>query len=41
MHFDIDIHEAGCHPAALTGCGGRESADGGPPEECEKAVGAG
>ena len=25
------IHKAGCHHAALTGCGGRESADAGSP----------
>ncbi|NOR48349.1 MAG: hypothetical protein GQ533_09965 [Methanosarcinaceae archaeon] len=28
------IHKAGCHTAALTGCGGRESADDWAPEEC-------
>ena len=29
------IYKAGCHTAALTGCGGRESADGGAAKECE------
>ena len=29
------IYKAGCHTAALTGCGDRESADGGAAKECE------
>ena len=29
------IYKAGCHTAALTGCGGRESAGGGAVKECE------
>jgi hypothetical protein len=32
----IRIHKAGCHPAALSGRGGRESADSRADEECEK-----
>jgi len=30
------IHKAGCHLATLSGCGGRESADGRADKECEK-----
>jgi len=33
------IHKAGCHHAALSGRGGRESADGRADEECEKGGG--
>jgi len=35
------IHKAGCHHAALAGCGGRESADGGAVRECRDGWGAG
>jgi len=35
----IRIHKAGCHHAALSGRGGRESADGRADEECEKGGG--
>jgi len=35
------IHKAGCHTAALTGCGGRESGDGGYVGEYRDGWGAG
>jgi len=35
------IHKAGCHTAALTGCGGRESGDGGSVGEYRDGWGAG